>query len=198
MSRTRRNPTEPSETAVAAEIAALPPAERQAFEALRKGPPWPDELPDGTSEAALFAPKPYKPTDWSDPGVTNRYERVAMPEGFPRFRVHHAPRMAWQNDAQYEAGLVDEECLYRTLGIYLGIAQMAASHLGLHEDCAREACRRAGRCVSRRAEDDWTVFPGPMLPPCCDTLQRTHWVRHMVNVKVAQAKALAPDGGDDA
>ena len=64
--------------------------------------------------------------------------------------------------------------------------KQAASLLGLHKDCKRSACRRARRCVSRRAEDDWTVFPGPGLPPCCNSFERTATVRHWVNVKIEQ------------
>ncbi|WP_133170126.1 hypothetical protein [Kumtagia ephedrae] len=144
--------------------------------------------PEGMSEEECWSPKPCEPADWSDLLVADRYEHFEMPPGCPRFRVPHAPRAPWQSEAQYEADRRSTEQFYFALSICLGIAQQAATVVGLHRSCPRNPCRRAGQCVSRRAEDDWTVFPGPMLPPCCNDRARTELVRHMVNVKLEQIR----------
>ena len=179
----RKNPE--TEFLTEADIAELTPDERRWLDKLHDVRPIGDP-PPGMTEEEYFAPKPYKPYDWDSPNITDKFEYETMPEGFPRFRILHAPRSEWQNDKQYEAGRRDEEGFYYFLGLFLGLSQLAATCIGLHRTCPHQACRRARQCVSRRAEDDWTVFPGPMMPPCCNNIERTERVRHMVNIKIEQ------------
>lgn len=179
----RRKPE--NEFLTEADDAALTPDEKRWVEKLLDVRPI-GNPPPGMTEEEYFAPKPYTPYDWNDPYITDTFEYEVMPEGYPRFRIVHSPRSEWQNDEQYEAGRRDREGFYYFLGIFLGVAQRAATCIGLHKTCPREACRRARQCASRRAEDDWTVFPGPMMPPCCNNTERTALVRHMVNVKLEQ------------
>jgi hypothetical protein len=179
----RRNPA--PEAVPEVDDDTIPPDEQRWMEKLAKVP-WIGETPPGMTEAEYFTPKPYEKTDWSDPNITGVYEHFEIPPGYPRFRVLHAARSQFKTDEHYQADRRCMESYYYSLSLSLGIAQQAATMLGLHEDCRKSACRRARRCVSRRAEDDWTVFPGPGLPPCCNTFERTATVRHWLNVKLEQ------------
>jgi hypothetical protein len=147
-------------------------------------------LPDGVSEEEHFAPKPYRPRDLSGREVTDIYEHVTPPQpGMPRFRVVHHPRREGQTDAQYAATRRVTEQHFCNLGIALGLAQQAATFLLYFEDCPERICRRSKACSARRAEDDWTVFPGPMLPPCCNRCIRVDRVRAITLDVVAQIVA---------
>jgi hypothetical protein len=143
-------------------------------------------FPAGMSEEEYFAPKPYDPPDPASREVTDIYEYATPPQGFPRFRAVHHPRSAGQTDVQYAAQRRVTEQHFCSLGIVLGLSQQAATFLRHFEDCPQALCRRNKACSARRAEDDWTVFPGPMLPPCCNRRIRVDQVRAMVNDVIAK------------
>jgi hypothetical protein len=147
-------------------------------------------LPEGVTEAEHFAPKPYAPRDLTGCDVTDVYEHYGPPPpGFPRFRIVHYPRWEGQTDAQYAAARRSTEQHFRNLGVLLGLSQEAATFLGHFKDCPQRVCRRNKACSARRAEDDWTVFPGPMLPPCCNSCLRVDRVRAINNDVIAQGIA---------
>lgn len=144
---------------------------------------WP---PDDWEDRPL---PPYEPEDWSGFEVTDVFEQIKdPPEGCPRFKIRHTPRPDWQTEEQYQVSRRHDEELAWTFSIYLGLSQDAATHLGYHRVCREKACRRAKRCVSRRAEDDWRVFPGPMMPPCC-VRERTEPVRELIRALGAHWEA---------
>ena len=138
---------------------------------------------------------PYEPMDWSGFEVTDVYEYVEdPPEGCPRFKVRHAPRPDWQTPEQYQISRRHNEEQAWIFSVHLGLAQEAATVCGYHRDCGEKACRRARKCVSRRAEDDWRFFPGPMMPPCC-VGDRTEPVRQLLRELSEHWKATSP--GDE-
>lgn len=134
----------------------------------------------------------YVPRDWSKYDVTDVYEYFPIPPGEPgpRFRIPHHKRDPDQTDKQYEATRRATEQHFRAQGVYLAMSQAAATHRGHFRDCKIAACRRAGKCISRRLEDDWTIFPGPMMPPCCDRKDRTEPVREMIREITPKILAL--------
>ncbi len=111
--------------------------------------------------------------------ITDRYDYVKIPpdDPWPRFKVVHGPSVSWQTEEQDAVSRRWKEEYFRYLGVFLGACQLFATELGYHHGCRRNACRRLGRCASRRREDDWSWFPGPMLPPCCTTLARVYEIR---------------------
>ncbi len=114
--------------------------------------------------------------------VTDRYDYVLFPpdDPFPRFKVRHPPRRPDETDAQYAVARRCTERHHRILGLYLGQAQAAATDCGYFRHCAKAACRRAHKCVARRDENDWSIFPGPMMPPCCDRIEVTEPLRQII------------------
>jgi len=123
--------------------------------------------------------------------VTDRYDFIIFPpdDPFPRFKVRHPPRLPNQTDAQDAVSRRSTERHYRVFGIYLGLSQAAATDRGYFRHCAVAACRRAQKCVSRRDEEDWSIFPGPAMPPCCDTLERTEPLRQLIRDVTADFRA---------
>lgn len=94
------------------------------------------------------------------------YEKIPPDDHWPRFKVVH-PYCPWpQTEAQREASRRYNEYHFRTLGILLGIAQDVITGSGMPRYCAYAICRRQRRCLTRKREDDWSVFPGPHMPPC--------------------------------
>lgn len=114
--------------------------------------------------------------------VTDRYDFVLFPpdDPFPRFKVRHPPRWPEQTDAQHAVSRRWTEQHYRNFGVYLGLSQATATDCGYFRHCAKAACRRAQKCISRRDEEDWTIFPGPMMPPCCDRIEVTEPIRQIL------------------
>jgi hypothetical protein len=172
------------------DFSCMTPSRRRLHERLAEYEPPNDPLPEGVSEEEFWTPQPYEPKDWSNPLIADKYEYFELPPDCPRFRVLHHARGAQQTDAQYAADRYSAEYYYFGLSISLWIAQWAATYVGLHNSCPQKACRRAKECVSRRAEDDWTVFPGPWLPPCCNNSERTELIRYMVRIKLEQEEEL--------
>ena len=84
----------------------------------------------------------------------------------PLFHFDPGEQGPEETDAQYAAVVRDLRRHAKTFGIYLGLGQSLASHLGLHKTCARGACRRKGACCGRRHQDDWSLPFGPVIPPC--------------------------------
>lgn len=145
-------------------------------------------------------PKPvYKPMDWSNHEVTDRYDFVHIPadDPWPRFKVRHLPRRPGETDAQHAVNrrLAEED--HRCMGVYLGLAQHASTLCDHFRDCREGVCRRAGKCLSRRPEDDWTLLGGPMIPPCCDTEERVERVHGMIRDMVDEVMNQPADGPAD-
>ena len=140
----------------------------------------------------------YKPIDWSEHEVTDRYDFVDIPadDPWPRFKVRHLPRRPGDTDAQHAFYRRWAEEYYRCWGVYLGLAQEASTRCEHFRDCHERVCRRAGRCVARRPEDDWTLFPGPMVPPCCDTEERVEGVRGLICEMLDEVMNQPADGKD--
>lgn len=67
----------------------------------------------------------YKPIDWSEHEVTDRYDFVDIPadDPWPRFKVRHLPRRPGDTDAQHAFYRRWAEEYYRCWGVYLGLAQ---------------------------------------------------------------------------
>ncbi|MBT1158310.1 hypothetical protein J1C56_22170 [Aminobacter anthyllidis] len=84
----------------------------------------------------------------------------------PVFRIPMMEREAGCTDAQWACVMRDQERHAEAKGIYLGLFQLLCSHLGHFRTCSRGACRRLGKCVGRRAEDDWSFAFRPLIPPC--------------------------------
>ncbi|MBS3649721.1 hypothetical protein KEU06_13995 [Pseudaminobacter sp. 19-2017] len=172
------------------DFSGMTPSQRRLHERLAEYEPRPSTLPEGVTEEEFWTPEPYEPTDWSNPLITDEYEHFELPADCPRFRVLHHARAEWKTDAQHAVDRYDAECYYFGLSISLWIAQWAATYVGLYNSCPLKACRRAKQCVSRRAEDDWTVYPGPWMPPCCNNHERTELIRYMVLIKLEQEEEL--------
>lgn len=83
----------------------------------------------------------------------------------PTFTVARFAR-AGQSDSQWAAVLRDQRRHAKAKGLYLGLFQQLAAHLGFHRTCPLPACRRRRDCIGRRAEDDWSFPFRPFIPPC--------------------------------
>ncbi|ODT03948.1 MAG: hypothetical protein ABS58_16430 [Mesorhizobium sp. SCN 65-20] len=83
----------------------------------------------------------------------------------PTFKVKQFVRNG-ETDSQWEAVLRDQRHHAKVKGLYLGLFQLLAGHLGFHRKCPLPACRRQRKCTGRRAEDDWSFAFKPMIPPC--------------------------------
>ncbi|MEJ6781798.1 hypothetical protein [Aminobacter sp. Piv2-1] len=84
----------------------------------------------------------------------------------PTFKVNTFPRDRKYTDAQWAAVLADPEHDAKVKGLYLGLFQLLAGHLGFHRKCPLPGCRRLRKCVGRRAENDWSFAFKPLIPPC--------------------------------
>lgn len=116
-----------------------------------------------------------KPLAWIGPDGLERtrvYEEVFIPQDdpWPRFTIIYPrePSYLRLTPEQIRASRRSTETFHRAMGVALGTAWIAATHLGYHETCKEKACMRMRRCAGRRHEEDWSTFPGPMYPPCVD------------------------------
>ena len=83
----------------------------------------------------------------------------------PTFKVRPFARTG-QTDSQWAVVLSSLQRHAKAMGLYLGMFQQLAGHLGFHRTCRLPACRRKRRCTGRRAEDDWSFAFKPLIPPC--------------------------------
>ncbi|CAI2931339.1 hypothetical protein [Aminobacter niigataensis] len=93
-------------------------------------------------------------------------EESAEERWYPSFRINSFPREPWCTDAQWACVLRDQQEHAEAKGIYLGLFQLLAAHLGFVCKCPLRACRRLRKCTGRRAEDDWSFPFKPFIPPC--------------------------------
>ena len=96
------------------------------------------------------------------------FRYVTVPEGRPVLPLYIARREPHETEEQHEIwrrGV--EEHHVNLLMLIHHLAQVLATHLGIHRGCRRGACRRKGRCCGQRDRREvgwfWALFP-PCVP----------------------------------
>ena len=96
------------------------------------------------------------------------FRYATVPKGWPVLPLYIGRKGPDQTEEQYEIWRRGVEQHHVNLLMLIHhLAQVLATHLGIHRGCRRGLCRRKGRCCGQRDEREvgwfWALFP-PCVP----------------------------------